>query len=150
MSAILDFTITAIPWKFQLGIHPDLIKYGLDNISAKFGAFARNWTKISLRAPTTGWNLETMGWNVWNVQFFGTMETMELSLHYIYRVAKSDVNKRWTFLPCPNASYTVSSLSASNLQQLQVAVGLQYLLPVASCQNGSMLCPSMQESEWCK
>ena len=47
MSAILDFAKTAIPWDGQLGIHPDLIKYGLDNISAKFGAFARNWTKIS-------------------------------------------------------------------------------------------------------
>ena len=27
-----------------------------------------------------GWNLETKGGNVWNVQFFGTMETMDLSL----------------------------------------------------------------------
>ena len=27
-----------------------------------------------------GWNLETMGWNVWNVQFFGTMVVTTFSL----------------------------------------------------------------------
>ena len=26
-----------------------------------------------------GWNLETMSWNVWNVQFFGTMVVTKVS-----------------------------------------------------------------------
>ena len=35
----------------NLGTHLKMIKYGMDNICAKFGEFARIWTKRSLFLP---------------------------------------------------------------------------------------------------
>ena len=35
----------------NLGTHLKIIKYGMDNICAKFGEFARIWTKRSFFSP---------------------------------------------------------------------------------------------------
>jgi len=48
MAAILDFAKMAAPWGVRLGAYQKSKQYDMGNLWAKFGAFERIWTNMSL------------------------------------------------------------------------------------------------------
>ena len=53
MAAIFDLINMAAPWGARLGAHQKSKMYDMGDLWAKFGAFGRIWTKISLTLLTS-------------------------------------------------------------------------------------------------